>query len=217
MRHHIESLASDYPATRVMLGEERFATSARAFIEVHPSPYFNLRWYGSEFADFLSKDDPAAAAMATFEWAIAGAFDAQDADTVDVAHMASILPETWPSLRFEFHPSLRRVRIPESIPTIWKAATADEALPATTPMSPSSAWIVWRRELAVLYRREDGDETEALDTASNGANFAEVCDVLAARATDADAAMRAAILLRRWVEEGLITGLRAVPSRNRLG
>ena len=89
----IDSLATDYPATRAALGADRFAAVARTFVEAHPSPHFNLRWYGAQFAEFLRTcchDDGPIASLAAFEWAIAGAFDAADACAVTVEDMARI-------------------------------------------------------------------------------------------------------------------------------
>lgn len=208
----IGSLATDYPATKAMLGEDRFGELARAFVERHPSPYFNLRWYGAEFADFIGErtdhDHALTGAMAAFEWAITGAFDAPDAAPVTVEQLTRIPLDAWPELRFELHPSLRRLDVPTAVPQIWKAATAHEPLP-TPARSPTSAWIVWRKDLAVLYRPAADDEVAALDAVAAGASFAEVCAGLAARLPEAETAVRAAVLLRQWVQEGLIAALHA--------
>lgn len=207
----IGSLATDYPATKTLLGEDRFGQLARAFVEAYPSPFFNLRWYGAEFADFIGRqgqrDDTPAARLAAFEWAIAGAFDGADAKPVTVEDLARIPPEAWPDLRFELHPTVRRLEVPGAVPGTWKAAVAGESLPAPVPEDVPSAWIVWRKDLAVLYRPADPDEVEALDQAACGANFAEVCAGLSGHVSEPETAMRAAVLLRRWVEEGLIAGL----------
>jgi hypothetical protein len=211
----IESLATDYPATKALLGEERFSEVARAFVEGHPSPYFNLRWYGGEFAGFISEqrlgDDALVGGMATFEWAIAGAFDAPDVNAITAEQMASIPPDAWPALGFEFHPTVRRIEIPVAVPEIWKAATANQPLPAPFQISAVSSWLVWRKDLAVLYRRVELEEGEALDAAECGADFGEVCIGLAAHVAEAETAVRAAVLLRRWIEEGLIAALRGAP------
>jgi len=207
----IESLATDYPATRAVLGADRFAELARGFVEAHTSPYFNLRWYGAEFADFLRAtghgNNTYASAMAAFEWALAGAFDAADASPISADEMSRIPPDAWPVLHFDFHPSLRRLTLPGSVPERWKAAlTGNPGSEATTPQD-SAVWIVWRRDLAVVYRRADHDEADALERAADGKEFAEVCAGLSTQVGETATAARAAFLLRRWVAEGLITGL----------
>ena len=209
----IESLATDYPATRAVLGEDRFDALARAFVEAHPSPYSNLRWYGAELAEFMRArcdlDDTPSASLAAFEWAIAGAFDAADAHAVTAEDMACMPPASWPRLVFALHPSVRRVEVPLPVPELWKAATAGAPLPpVATAGSENASWIVWRKELGVLYRRLDRDEAEALDRAAAAATFAELCARLAAHVPEAETPARAAVLLRRWIEDGLVAGLR---------
>lgn len=209
----IDSLATDYPATRAALGVDRFAAVARAFVEAHPSPYFNLRWYGAQFGEFLRaccRDDAGPiASLAAFEWAIAGAFDAADERPVTAEDMGRIPPAAWPRLVLTLHPSARRVQLPVEVPRFWQAATAGESLP---PLSAAGAaavsWLVWRKDLGVRYRQLAADEAEALDRAAAGATFGELCVGLAAHVAEAETPARAAGLLRCWIEDGLVAGLR---------
>lgn len=208
----IESLATDYPATRTVLGADRFGALARTFVEAHPSPYFNLRWYGAELAEFLRAqchdDDAPVAALAAFEWAIAGAFDAADANPVTTEDMARVPPASWPRLVLALHPSVRRIELPPQVPAIWRAATAGEPLPP--PCAPDASdvpWIVWRKDLGVRYRPLAPDEAEALDRAAAGATFGELCVGLAAHVPEVETPGRAAGLLRCWIEDGVIAGL----------
>jgi hypothetical protein len=210
----IESLATDYPATRKLLGAERFDEFGRGYVESHPSPYFNLRWYGAELADFLlangGVDGALASAMAAFEWALAGAFDAADAPSITVEDVARVPPDTWPALRFDFHPSLRRLPLPECVPDLWKALLAGTPHCAPTMPQDSAVWVVWRRDLAVVYRRADHDEADSLERAAGGASFADICAGLSAQVGASATAARAAALLRQWVAEGLIAALRPI-------
>lgn len=209
----IESLATDYPATRVLLGADRFDASAREFVETHRSAYFNLRWYGAEFAGFLSSvgsdDAPLAGYMAAFEWALAGAFDAADTMPMTVDEMASVRPDAWPTLRFDFHSSLRRLPLPEPVPELWRALLADPPGPGPTLSADLRIWLVWRKDLSVVYRCADTDEVQALEQAAGGSNFADICAVLSAHGGESATAVRAATLLRRWVADGLVVGVRA--------
>ena len=53
------------------------------------------------------------------------------------------------------------------------------------------------------------DEAAALDAARGGATFPEVCEILASLLGAEAAPMRAAGLLRVWVDQGLLAGLQA--------
>jgi hypothetical protein len=70
------------------------------------------------------------------------------------------------------------------------------------------SWLVWRKDLGVLFRQSDTDEAEALQLAAAAATFAQICVGLSAHMPDAQTPARAAALLRRWVGDGLITGVR---------
>src|SRR2546429_610017 len=66
----LDVLATDYPGLMFLLGDgEVFRTMGRAYIEAYPSPYFNIRWYGDQLAEFLGstlpyRDQPVLAEMA---------------------------------------------------------------------------------------------------------------------------------------------------------
>ncbi|HQR52072.1 MAG TPA: DNA-binding domain-containing protein [Burkholderiales bacterium] len=205
-----ESLATDYPATRAVLGAERFAALAQAFVAAHPSRHFNLRWYGREFADFLRANREAQsnhiADLAAFEWAVAGAFDAADAPPLTVDDVAAVPPESWPYLVLAFHPSCRRLQVGKHVPSLWQAATAGDTVSCPADDPTDAPWILWRRELAVFYRQLAADEADALDGAAQGANFAGICVRLSAHVPEAQTPARAAALLRQWVEDGLVVG-----------
>lgn len=206
-----ESLATDYPATAAVLGADRFALLARAFVEAQPSTHFNLRWYGAGFAEFLrahrDADSCATADLAAFEWAVGGSFDAADASPLTVDDVAGVPPESWPQLVLAFHPSLRRLEVPPGVPQLWRSATSGEPAPYRPDTNAAGTpWIVWRKDFAVFYRQLAAEEADALDGAARGATFAEVCTMLAARMAEAETPARAAQLLRRWTEDGLVVG-----------
>ena len=49
----LEALDTDYPGLRVLAGDDKFEKLGYAYIESHPSTYYNMRWYGGEMAEFL--------------------------------------------------------------------------------------------------------------------------------------------------------------------
>jgi len=72
-------------------------------------------------------------------------------------------------------------------------------------------WAAWRdpHSLMVTYRALETDEALALQAARDGQTFDAICELIA-DCTEADeAAVRAAGLLRVWVESGWLIGLDA--------
>lgn len=202
----VGALAKDYPGLKALLGDRGFERLARAYVEVHPSRYANLRWYGGGLAAFLRKSGPrrrrALAEMAAFEWALGLAFDAADAPVLEVSAIASQAPADWPGLRFSPHPSLRRLDLHFNVPALRAAADAGKPLPPLRHRRRPVSWLIWRKELGAQYRSLEHDETQALDLLLRGETFDKACERLA-RIRGSEAALRAASLLKVWFGEGL--------------
>ena len=134
----VEVLANDFPGLKALVGEAEFEWLARAYIAVHPSRGFSVRTVGERLTEFLAGTDPwarrpALADMAAFEWALAGAFDAGDAEPVRIEDLAAIPPAAWAGLIFAFHPSVRRLRL------ATRSAADPSGTGATGPSSSRSS------------------------------------------------------------------------------
>src|SRR5271165_3681360 len=76
----LEALHTDYPGLHALAGDDEFDAIGRAFIDVQPSRFYNLRWYGGDLPGFLRSAESfreygVLAEMADFEWALSTAFD----------------------------------------------------------------------------------------------------------------------------------------------
>lgn len=204
-----EALGTNFPVLAQLLGEADFGELAAAYIRSHDSTYASIRYYGGALADFLASDPkyaavPILAEQARWEWAMTATFDAADAPTLDPGAMAGVAPEEWADLRFDWHPSIRRLQLSWNVPQIWSATTN-----ATEPPEPSLAteagqWLLWRRELEIFFRSLAPAEAAALDAARAGSSFGELCELLCADSDEATAAAQAAGFLREWLQSGLI-------------
>ncbi len=108
----IEALGGNFPRLQQWLGDEAFAAIARRYIDSHPSAARSIRWYGAALSACLELSHPLQpwlADLAQWEWLIAAAFDGRDAAALDSAVLAEVPPDQWPTLRFEFHPSMQRI------------------------------------------------------------------------------------------------------------
>jgi hypothetical protein len=237
----IEALQTDYPGLYAMAGPADFDTMARAFIATHPSRHPSVRWFGRQLAGFLAATPPfsatpAAAEMARFEWALGEAFDAEDAASLGFDDLAALPPEAWGALRLSFLPSLRRMTLRYQVPQAWLRRDAVvagdlEVPPEPIPDAPAASawhgvdWLIWRTapDSETQFRSMAPDEAWMLDRAAGGMPFPELCAGLAAFApsdevtTDevaADwAAVRAAGLLRAWVDGGCVATAEAQTRR----
>ena len=206
----LEVLASDYPKLKVLAGEAMFDRLGRAYIAAHPSRSFSARWFGAELPGFLAatspfSDQPALGAMATFEWAIATAFDAADAPAEPLAALAAVPPTAWPGMRLHPHPTLVRIDLVVDVPGVWRRLDRREAAGAIPEATGApAAWLVWRIGLDVKFRALPADEAWAIDAMRRGEDFAAICEGLCGFVDADQAAFRAAGLIRTWIEADLI-------------
>jgi hypothetical protein len=213
----IEALEANFPVLSELLGEEDFTTLGGAYVRSHDSPFFSIRYYGNELADFLATDPayagaPVLAELARWEWAMSEVFDAADADPIGTETLAGVVPQEWAGLRFDWHPSLRRLRLAWNAPQIWKAVS-DEAEPPEVALGEEPAeWLLWRQELRTYFRSMQPHEAMALDAARAGQSFGELCDGLSAQIGEAEAPAKAAAFLKGWIESGLIVAARRAPA-----
>jgi hypothetical protein len=205
----LEVLGDHYPGLKRCWGDEEFDALGEAYIDAQPSGFFNVRWYGDGLAAFAAAqapwcEQPAIAEMATLEWAMTLAFDAADETCVAVEAMARIAPADWPQLQLAFHPALQRVRLAWNAAEQRRAFDREEAPPPSQKLEAPGTWAVWRDSGRVLHRRLEADEADLLEAAAQGADFGSLCEILSGLCAEDTVALRAASLLKRWIEAGWV-------------
>lgn len=206
----IEALASAYPKLQLLLGDDLFDGTARAYIDANPSVYRNLRWYGAAMSEHLAQALPqhlVAGELAAFEWALALAFDAADTPVLQVEDLAAVPPEQWGELRFKLHASLRLLPLHCNTVAVWQALDAKQTPPPVTALAET--WMIWRREFNPHFRSLDVTELAALELAVAGASFGDICASLQIELGEEAATMQAAQYLAGWLGDGLISQLQA--------
>jgi len=205
----IEALQNTFPVLAELLGETDFHAMATRYVVAHESSFFNLRYYGDQMDEFLAGDAeysraPILAEMARWEWAMAAAFDAGDAEPIDISAFAGIGPEEWAGLRFEWSPTVQVVELEWNVPQLWKAVTEGTEHPEPDPVPAS--YLIWRRELQIYFRPLGEEEASVVAAARGGHSFGELCVLLCEHLDEGDASAHAAGYLRGWVESGLLAG-----------
>jgi hypothetical protein len=197
----IDVLGESFPALRMALGPTFFERSIADFVRQHPSRFRSARAYGEELSTWLATHCDGTRArgvadLARFEWAMADAFDAADAVALAPGDLSDIDPAAWPRLQFTFSPTLQRLNLTSNAVAWWRFACATQPRPSRWRVTCTQHWLIWRQDLAVLYRRLSQAETQALDAARAGSCFGELCEQLSAA--------QAARLLHDWATAGLI-------------
>jgi len=207
----IEVLESTYPVLASLLGEADFQSLGTQYVATHESTFFSIRYYGHELADFLAADAgyskaPLLAELAKWEWSMAAAFDAADAEPIDTAALAQVAPEDWAELRFDWSPSVQLLALEWNVPELWKAVTEESERPE--PLLEPACWLIWRRELQIFFRRVSAAEAAVMTASLAGQSFGELCVLLCDHLDESEASLQAAGFLRGWLQSGLIVNKR---------
>lgn len=207
-----EFVASDYPALQHILGDEDFDALTADYIDATPSHHRNARFYAQALPEFLRTHMPwdaikILADLASFERALADAFDAADAVALDAAALAGVVAEDQPRLCFAFCPSFALLVLARGTTASYEAAIEGLAVPMPED-DGEEAILVWRApSLEPFYRLLDADEALALSAARAGGSLDEICSLLGQRNDPVTAASLAALFLCRWFGDGLVNAL----------
>jgi hypothetical protein len=206
-----EALASNFPYLKVCIGDEAFHQMCLDYIASHPSKHRSIRWYGDTLPDFLThnydKTCHFLAELARFEWHLTMAFDALDVPVFELAKMASIAADAWGTMTIKVHPSLQRINFFWNVVPLWEAlAHAKEPIEMIQSKN-ASPWALWRHNYLNRFYSLPDDEAFAMDTIITGHSFGALCEGLCQWHDESEVSMRAASLLKSWIQSGLISDI----------
>lgn len=156
----IETLRAGYPVVAQLVGDEAFAILAMDFARRRPPAHPVLLDYGSGFPNFLSaqrwiaEELPYLPDVAEIEHLRAEAHVAADRAVLDLADLARLGTENWPSLRLPIHPAVRFAWLRTPALSIWEAHQHDDQ----GEIAPE-----WRAEGTLIARPVDAVTTTAID------------------------------------------------------
>lgn len=206
----VDTLRDSYGHTLRYLGDDAFDAAALVHVEAHPSDHPNLRWYGRDFPQTLAArfdEDPEVAELALLDWTLRHAFDGPDAPVLTLADLAAVAPEAWGRIGFVLHPTFTRLQLHHNTLALWQAMDEDETAPPAAALAAPGELLVWRRGHQPHFRSLQPVEVMALDSLHDGTGFAAMCALLAERFADVDTATEAGTLLRRWIDEELLSAI----------
>jgi hypothetical protein len=208
-----DALATEYPGLRCMAGP-RYAHLLDGYVAAHPSEHYNIRWHGAGLPAYLEhalpwREKPELAEMARLDWAISTAFDAADESVLSAADLAGVPAEAWAGLRLSLQNHLQILTSPYNVDAFRRAADHGLKRPRLRRLGKPRHMLVWRQRMEVRYRVIQADEREALAGAVRGEAFSRLCERCAEHNAPLKTLPRMAALLSQWLDEGLISGLRA--------
>lgn len=205
----IDALATTFPVTRELVGDEFFRAVARIHVRHSPPQSRLLAEYGAGFPDFIAGFEPAQslpylADVARLEHLRVVAYHAADAVplTADAFRPLLTTPERLLELRFALHPACRWLASPHPVFSLWAAHQGVLELSEVDLATPESVLVVRPRyEVRVLALAPGANDF--LDALSGGASLADASVRAAAAAPEFDLPLQLAGLL----EHGLVVRL----------
>jgi len=153
----IDSVASAFPAVKRIVGEEFFSAMARIYVVNEPPKSPVLMHYGTTFASFIARFEPAEtlpylADVALIERAWHEAYHAAEALPLGAAGLSGIAEADLPALVLALHPSVRIVCSPYPAFSIWRMNTRDEPVTPVDMAAGGEDTLIVRPEAEVEVR-----------------------------------------------------------------
>jgi hypothetical protein len=207
-------LAEDYEQLHAYLGDQSFARLIKSYIAANPSDQRSARWFGRHLPAFVCKGEtyathPEIAEIAALEKALADAFDGPDAEPLCIDTLAALVPEAWPDLVFEPHPTAIRLIFETNAADIWASLKNEEAPPKAIQLPEPQSIVVWRQDFMARFKPLATEEAMMWDEAAKGVRFSVLCEMVSTFAGEHEAALRAATYLKTWVDMGMLADFQA--------
>ena len=202
-----EVLATEFPATKILMGESEFNQVSADYIAAYPARHFSTAAFAQYFSDHIAEqvDNSLFADMAMFEWALSRAIDAADAPVIALADLQALAQEQWPAIQVSFHPAVRALVSEWNIVDLWTAIDQDAAVP--TPQQRAETILVWRYQQQPYYQALSANAALCLHCCLSGKNFADICEALCGSLSEDTVAQVALEQLIGWIQQEMVCSL----------
>lgn len=183
--HHRVSLAGAlsacFPVVERLVGTECFAALARQFVETRPPRAGQLLDYGRGFPTYLAGAQALTgleyvAEVAALEWLRQEAYHAEDAPRLHLARLAEVPPAAQEDLRLGLHPSVRLLRSPYPVVSIWRTNHHDAEPEVVNLASGGENALVWRSAAGIEVRGVDAATAALIGLLQSGEPFSLACE-----------------------------------------
>ena len=193
-----EALEVGFPVIRKLVGQENFKLLATAYLRRHPPHSPLMMHFGADMPSFLADFEPTRKTgylpdVARLELAIRESYHAADADPISAAELEALPPEALVCSRVRLAPSLRLVRSPWPILSIWRFNVEEGA---KSPGMAAEDVLVARPDLDPVPRLLPSGGAEFVSALLTGATFGDAMD----KASDASRGFELPVVLTLLVE-----------------
>lgn len=188
----VKALATTFPAVRRLVGDAFFDVMAAKFVRARPPHSPVLLVWGAEFPDWLAAFPPAErvpylADVARLEWSWVEAFNAEDAEPTPAARLHARPADGLEGLRLVPHPSLRLVRSPHPIVSLWADVTGRR--PGAVDLAVAETALVVRPGGEVRVHTVAADHADFFEGLLAMLSLGDLADLAARQGLDLTAAL----------------------------
>jgi hypothetical protein len=211
----LDCLHEEFPATFAVVGANCFEVLVREYLPACPPTEPSIFYAGRHLHGFLRKHPlverwPFISDLAKLERSVLDVFHAAEASALSSEAMRAIPSQQWSRIGLKTHPAVEIVRNQWRVTDILGAV--ENGREWRGPAHRKSTVIVWRQHAKVHYRDLEDVEAKALALLSEGARFADICEVIAALATRTEHVALIGRLLAQWLADGIIMRSDAMPT-----
>jgi len=134
LENYRQALASIFPVTSRLVGEQFFSQAATQFAHKNESTSGDLNEYGDAFPAFLEAYRPARDLeylpdVARLEWRWHETFHASDQPALDLEKLATVRPDDYGRIIFDLQAGYRSLQTPYPVDRIWQVNQPEHADP----------------------------------------------------------------------------------------
>lgn len=216
----MDALADTFERTARYVGAGPFKQASVHHAISNPPSGWTIDEAGEGFDTTCAElfgENPEVAELAWLEWAMLQVSTAPDFEPLDAAGFASATAEfgdqDWMDLKIEYQPRAVAALAEHHLPGLWNALEQDGQPMPELRLPSAQGCLVFREGERPTFMLVDPDSANAFSAMQDGASYGQIIALLAGEEPSDEvvqqAAMRAGELLGGWLQEGLITGLKA--------
>jgi hypothetical protein len=159
----LDSLETDFPATRRALGAEAFQQLAADYLQKHPSSSPNISDIGEHLSTFsqthpVIQSLPFISELIDLEWSVLQILYTDRLPDIDAAAVQNLPADAWPQARLTLDPTVRLWDVTWAIDKLWDKRRLPEKQGGHVLQKPLGRCLL-------LYRDADGVQLRVIDPA----------------------------------------------------
>lgn len=204
------ALAELYPVVKQLVGEEYFKACARTYLQDFPPRNAAMVNFGDSFPGFIQNFEPLSgypwmADVARLELAWHESYHAEDAPSLDADKLINFSPERLANSQITLHPSVRLIRSPYPVYSIWLAHQEDNEPQDTIELDTGGENLcIFRPEYEVKLKSLDNVSMLLLENLHEGVKLSDAIDRTLEAFPDFDIEM----VLAETIRDGLFLDIK---------